>query len=320
VLGVVAIPGEGGGKGLEQLPRRAPRLRLVALAEDAGTALLAFVSRRGGIGEHDARAAIARGAAFLRGRRVRDPHATVHAGDRVEVDLREPAAPELPRLLHLDPLVIAVDKPAGVLAQEGRAGGPALPELCSLLLRERGEAETALLVHRLDRGTTGVTVLARTRAAQAALLEEFREGRVTKEYLALCLGEPRADELASDAALSADPLVPGKRRPDPRGEPARTRFRVLRRLQGAALVAAFPETGRTHQIRAHLASLGLPIAGDARYGGPRAITLRDGRRLDVARPLLHALSLALRHPGGSRLTVEAPEPSDLSEAVRFFAR
>src|SRR5262249_58989205 len=105
--------------------------------------------------------------------------------------------------LHLDRLVMGVDKPAGVLAQEGRAGGPALPDLCSQLLRERGEPDTALLVHRLDRGTTGVTVLARTRASQAALLAEFREGRPVKEYLALCPGAPPAPR--ARRALAAPP-------------------------------------------------------------------------------------------------------------------
>jgi 23S rRNA pseudouridine1911/1915/1917 synthase len=302
------------------LPRRALRLRLIALLQDAGAPLSRFVAQRGGIAEDLARAAILRGAAFLRGRRVRDPGAKVEPDDRVEVDLRETRAPELPRLLHLDPLVLAVDKPAGVLAQEGRAGGPALPDLCSALLRERGENDTALLVHRLDRGTTGVTVLARTRDAQRALLEEFRHGRVAKEYLALCAGEPPKDELETDLALGPDPRVPGKRRPDPRGEPARSRFHVLRRLRAGALIAAFPQTGRTHQVRAHLAALGLPLIGDARYGGPRALTSPEGQRLQIERPLLHALSIRLRHPAGNQLSVYAPEPRDLSEAVRFLGR
>jgi 23S rRNA pseudouridine1911/1915/1917 synthase len=282
--------------------------------------LARFVVSRGGVPEEVARAAIVRGAVFVRGKRVRDPSARLRAGDRVEADLREPTPVELPRLLHLDAFVMAVDKPAGVFAQEGRAGGPALPELCAILLRERGEADTALLAHRLDRGTTGVTVLARTRAAQRALLEEFREGRVAKEYLALCAGEPAADRFEMNLALGADPARPGRRRPDPRGERARTRFRVLRRLRGAALVAAFPETGRTHQIRAHLAALGMPLVGDVRYGGPRALTSPDGHRLDVARPMLHAHAIRLRHPAGHELSVRAPEPVDLSESVRFLAR
>jgi 23S rRNA-/tRNA-specific pseudouridylate synthase len=94
----------------------------------------------------------------------------------------------------------------------------------------------------------------------------------------------------------------------------------VRRFHGAAIVAAFPETGRTHQIRAHLAALGLPLVGDARYGGPRVLTTADGRRLDVARPLLHSLSIRLRHPAGGELSVRAPEPRDLSEAIRFLQR
>ncbi|MFL5312484.1 MAG: RluA family pseudouridine synthase [Myxococcales bacterium] len=301
------------------MPRRPSRLRLVALGVDAGAPLLRFVTVRGGVPEEVARAAILRGGAFLRGQRVRDLEEVVREGDRVEVDLRESPPTELPRILHLDRLVLAVDKPGGVLAQEGRGGGPALPELCAQLLRARGEPDAALLVHRLDRGTTGVTVLARTKAAQAALLREFREGRVAKEYLALCAGDPPADEMESDLALAADPAVPGKRRADPRGEPARSRFRVVRRLRSAALIAAFPETGRTHQVRVHLAALGLPLAGDARYGGPRSLGRPDGRRLEVSRPLLHALALRLRHPEGHELSLRAPVPADLKAAIEFLA-
>jgi 23S rRNA pseudouridine1911/1915/1917 synthase len=319
LLRALAVPRQGSGEGLKTA-RRPSRLRLIALAHDAGVELARFVANRGGVPEELARAAIVRGGAFVRGTRVRDPNTRVGAEDRIEVDLREPAPVELPRLLHLDALVMALDKPAGVLAQEGRAGGPALPELCAILLRERGEPDTALLVHRLDRGTTGVTVLARTRAAQRALLEEFREGRVAKEYLALCAGEPAADQFEMNLALGPDRGRPGSRRPDPRGERARTRFRVVRRLRGAALLAAFPETGRTHQIRAHLAALGLPLVGDVRYGGPRALNSPDGHRLEVARPMLHAHAIRLRHPAGHELSVRAPEPVDLSEAVRFLAR
>src|SRR5881394_1780738 len=166
--------------------RRLPsRLRLVAERDEP---LVQLLIRRGGISQELARAAAARGGAFVRGRRVRDPESLVRPGDRVEVTLYTPEVPALERerILHLDEMVIAVDKPAGIAAQQDLAGGPALPELCSALLREAGERETqALLVHRLDRGTTGVTVLARTRHAQAALLAEFREHRARKEYRAL---------------------------------------------------------------------------------------------------------------------------------------
>src|SRR5205085_4179982 len=118
-----------------------------------------------------------------------------------------------------DDLLLAVDKPAGVSAQEDLAGGPALPDLCSALLASLGEKQTqALLVHRLDRGTTGVTLLARTRKAQSALLEEFRQRRVRKEYRTLAAGAPSADEGVVDSPVE--------------GQPAVTRWRVLERYSG----------------------------------------------------------------------------------------
>lgn len=299
-------------------PRAPARLRLVAQAKDT---LARFIVVRGGVPEGEARAAVLRGGAFLRGRRIRDLEAEVRAGDRVDVVLRGPEPPPLPRsrLLHLDAALLAVDKPEGVCAQEDLAGGPALPDLCSELLAQLGEKETqALLVHRLDRGTTGVTVLARTRKAQAALLAEFREHRVRKEYRALVQGTPERDEGVADARLG--PAERGLRKVDPRGETALTRYRVLERFAGAALISAVPETGRTHQIRVHLRELGCPLWGDTRYGGHAFVTRPDGTRLDFSRPMLHAQSLSLRHPGGSTLEVTALTPPDFEMACAFLRR
>jgi 23S rRNA pseudouridine1911/1915/1917 synthase len=306
------------------VPRPPPaRLRLAASPADAGAALWQFLAERGGIAPELARSAIARGGAYLRGRRERDAEAKVRAGDKVEVVLRERPASEAPaaelKVLHLDAQVLAVDKAAGVSAQEDRGGGPALPQLCSELLARLGESRTqALLVHRLDRGTTGVTVLARTRAAQAALLEEFREHRAAKEYRALVAGAPLQEEGEIDLALGAGER--GLRKPDPRGESARTRWRVLERHPRSALLAVLPETGRTHQIRVHLRQLGCPLLGDVRYGGPAFLTARDGERLDFGRPLLHALRLSVRHPQGGALQIEAPSPADFERARAFLPR
>ena len=301
------------------MPRAPARLKLVAEGEDT---LARFVARRGGVSEEDARAAIARGGAFLRGKRVREPLAGVRKGDRVEVTLREPdaaASLDRARVLLLDADVLAVDKPAGVAAQEDLAGGASLPALCEALLASLGEAQTqALLVHRLDRGTTGVTVLARSKAAQAALLEEFREHRVEKRYLALVAGAPAQDEGVVELALGAGER--GLRQVDPRGEPAVTRWKVLERFDGAALLEARPQTGRTHQIRVHLRALGCPLLGDVRYAGPALLTRPDGARLDCARPLLHAASLKLRHPSGATLDVTALTPPDFEQALAFLRR
>jgi 23S rRNA pseudouridine1911/1915/1917 synthase len=302
--------------------RRPPsRLRLYATPQDAGTPLDRFVAERGGIALDEARAALARGGAFVSGKRVREEQFALRGGETVEVSLR-PDAPaaalEDERVLLLDQHVLGIDKPAGVLAQEGKAGGTSLVDLAADLLTRRGESPAVFLVHRLDRGTTGATVLARSKPAQAALVAEFREGRAEKEYRALVAGEPRDDEGLVDLALGPDRAVPGKRRVDPAGEPARTRYRVLERFQRGALVAAFPETGRTHQIRVHLASLGLPLAGDARYGGPRFFAGAEGERLELHRPMLHACSLRVRHPADGFVGLKAEVPHDLREAAEFL--
>jgi 23S rRNA pseudouridine1911/1915/1917 synthase len=285
--------------------RRPPsRLRLVAEGDEP---LLRFLVRRGGISEELARAAIARGGAFVAGKRQRDDAAAVRKGDRVEVALQAPEAPPLgrDRILHLDELVLAVDKPAGIAAQEDLAGGPALPELCSALLREAGERQTeALLVHRLDRGTTGVTLLARSRRAQAALLEEFRQRRARKEYRALVAPAPAAEEGVLEQPVES--------------RPALTRWRAVERFAAAAGIAAFPETGRTHQIRLHFAALGCPVLGDKANGGAAFLTRPDGERHEFARPMLHALSLSLRHPLGAELRVLAPLPADFESARAFL--
>lgn len=276
---------------------------------DRAEPLLALILRRGGIAEAVAREAIERGGAFVRGRRVREVDSAIHAGDRVELALQAPAQPRLTRahLLHLDDLLLVVDKPAGVAAQEDLAGGPALADLCSALLRELGERESAaLLVHRLDRGTTGVTVLARTRRAQTALLLEFRQHRVEKDYRALVAPAP-----ARDSGTVEEPVA---------GKSALTRWEVLERYPDAALVRALPRTGRTHQIRLHLGALGCPLLGDKAHGGAALMTRASGARHDFGRPMLHAFSLSLRHPAGGELRVTAKLPEDFEAAAVFLRR
>jgi 23S rRNA pseudouridine1911/1915/1917 synthase len=281
--------------------RRSPsRLKLVG--DSAGEPLAEFVVRRGGVAREVALSAVSRGGAFLRGRRERDPQALVRKGDKVEVSLEAPALASLDRarILHLDARLLAVDKPAGIAAQEELAGGPALPDLCSELLASMGERETqALLVHRLDKGTTGVTLLARTRSAQAELLEDFRERRVRKEYRALVASVPTRAQVDEEIE----------------GRPASTLLEVVERFAPGAHVAAFPETGRTHQVRLHLQAAGAPLLGDRQHGGPAFLTRADGQRIDFERPLLHARALEVRG-----LRVEAPLPEDFEAALQWLRR
>jgi 23S rRNA pseudouridine1911/1915/1917 synthase len=234
----------------------------------------------------------------------------VRGGQIIVVNLEEggrgagaTAALERSRLLYADAELAAVDKPAGVPAQPTLTSDRGtLPELVGALL-----GGPVTLVHRLDRETSGVTVFARTKGAAAALAEAFRTGAPEKTYLALCARAPSPAEGRIDLALGKDPARAGLRRVDPSGDAAATRYRTLRASATAALVEARPETGRTHQIRVHLAALGAPLLGDARYGGPRRVG-----EVAVPRVMLHAARLELRHPStGARLVLEAPLPEDL---------
>jgi 23S rRNA pseudouridine1911/1915/1917 synthase len=292
------------------------RLDLEVRDADARERLDRFIAERGGVSRGEARRALERGGVFVDGRRCKVAARGVHPGQRVVVNLGEggraagAAAPGLDRsrLLHADAHLVAVDKPAGVPAQPTLTSDRGhLADLVGALL-----GAPVTLVHRLDRETSGVTVLARTPAAARALAAAFRDGAPEKTYLALCARAPSPAEGRLDAPLGKDPHRAGRRAVRPGGEPAATRYRTLAvGPSGAALVEARPETGRTHQIRAHLAHLGAPLLGDVRYGGPRA-----AGGVPVPRTMLHARRLAIAHPAtGEPLVLEAPLPQDF-EAVR----
>ncbi len=291
------------------------RLSLAVAAADEGERMDRFIAARGGISRGEARRVLDAGGVFLDGRRCKVSGRVLRAGQQVVVNLAEggraaDAAEPLvrARLLYADAELAAVDKPAGVPSQPTlTTDRGTLPELVSALL-----GAPVTLVHRLDRDTSGVTVFARTRAAAAALSAAFRDGLPEKTYLALCARPPEPREGRLDAALGKDPARAGLRRVDPRGDPAATRYRTVRDGPLAALVEARPETGRTHQIRVHLAHLGAPLLGDAKYGGPRRVG-----EVSVPRVLLHARRLELAHPAtGARLLLEAPVPEDFLAVER----
>ncbi len=285
------------------------RLSLAVGPGDEGERIDRFIAARGGISRGEARRALDAGGVFLDGRRCKVAGRAVRPGQKIVVNLEEAgraSAPPPPlhraRLLYADPELAAVDKPAGVPAQPTLTTDVGtLPDLVAALL-----GAPVMLVHRLDRETSGVTVLARTKAAAAALAEAFRTGAPGKTYLALCARAPAPPDGRIEAPLAKHPARAGLRRVDPAGDPAATRYRTLREGPLAALVEASPETGRTHQIRVHLSHLGAPLLGDPRYGGPRRVG-----EVAIPRVMLHARRLSLAHPiTGAPLVFEAPVPDD----------
>lgn len=253
------------------------------------------------IDRDEAIALVDRGAVYVDGRRAKDAAARVGEGNRVMVVLEESGAPvtapaaKAPQLvvLYEDSEVLAVDKAPGITAQPtpGKVGD-SLVDLATQYLRKQ-----AGLVHRLDRETSGVTIFGKTPRATSRLAEAFREGRAKKEYLAVTAsGLP--DSGVIDLPLSKDPSRPGRWRASKQanGIPAETHFTKLRDDGAVSVVALFPQTGRTHQLRAHLAGIGFPIVGDRLYGGA------EGPRC-----LLHARKLEI-----DKLSIEAPVPPEIA--------
>ncbi len=232
-------------------------------------------------------------------------------------------------ILHSDEDLVVVNKPAGLLSHRNHAGAAlAVPELVVQQLGPLPEGDEPLrpgVVHRLDRGTSGVMVLARTREAMEAMQRAFAERRVEKTYLALTLGVPRFDSEWIEAPIERDPRQPERRRiaKEGEGKPASTLLEVRERFgQVAALCAAYPKTGRTHQLRVHLASRGLPILGDRLYRPRNARTDRlpaECQRL--ARPALHAYELSFEHPRtGEACRFRAPWPDELERAYQALRK
>jgi 23S rRNA pseudouridine1911/1915/1917 synthase len=257
------------------------------------------------------------GQVFVDGRTERRAGQLLRGSEMVSVtlDLPEPvpAAPEL-SILYRDEQLLAVDKPAGLPAHPTVAGRANALSLVRELLMREGEG-TTILLHRLDADTTGVLLFALTVAANRELSRQFAEREVEKVYLALVAGAP------PDSFRVKNFLKPGVRGRTVAvasgGQPAETAFRVLRRGDGVALVEARPMTGRTHQIRAHLAGEGFSLLGDTLYGGPPLMGT-GVERLHVRRHLLHAFRLSFHHPAtGKEMTIEAPLAEDFKAVLDF---
>ena len=259
----------------------------------------------------------------------REPRANlaVHAGDRISVDLPEPvptqvAAEALPvDILYEDPDLVVLNKPAGMVVHPG--AGHASGTLVNALLHHVGDLSGVGgelrpgIVHRLDRGTSGVMVVAKHDTAHQELARQFQDREVEKEYVALVWGVVQAGRRI-DAAIGRDPV--NRQKMSARARHARsavTRITRAHHLPGLTLCQLAIHTGRTHQIRVHLSAIGHPIVGDSLYGGVHRRVPGDIRAVQrLERPFLHAYRLAFKHPRDGRgMEFTAPLPEDLQSVL-----
>lgn len=267
---------------------------------------------------------IASGAVRLGGRPEATRARRVVTGQELEVDLPamkasaglagEAGGDDL-ALVHVDDDVIVVDKPAGLVVHPG--AGQSTGTLAQALLGRfpdlagTGDPDRPGIVHRLDKGTSGLLVVARSPAAYTSLVAQLAARSVDRRYLALAVGTVETDAGTIDAPVGRRSTDRTRMAVVAGGRPARTHYRVLIRYTEpaeATLVECRLETGRTHQVRVHLGAIGHPVVGDSRYGGGRLT-------IPVDRPFLHAAELAFDHPtSGARCRFESPLPPDL-EAV-----
>lgn len=284
---------------------------------DRIVSLLTEVSRS------EAATMIASGGVTVDGTTAPSGKVRLKTGQSVTVDLATLPVEQLPRpdasiavdVVYEDDDVIVVSKTAGLVVHPG-AGHTEGTLVNGLLARypeivDVGEVHRPGIVHRLDIGTTGLLIVARTRRAHEALVAMLATHAVTRRYTALVWGRLAASVGTIDAAIGRDPRDPLRMAVVASGKPARTNYRVERTFSDpdVSLVTCELETGRTHQIRVHLQATGHPVVGDSSYGGARA-------PLAIGRPFLHAGGLEFEHPfTGEQMMFVAPLPADLSTVL-----
>ena len=287
----------------------------------AGQRLDRIVALIGDVSRAEAAATIAAGGVRVDGVSAPSGKVRLQEGQVVEVDPAAIPEPPLPAadatvefgVVYEDPEVIVIDKPPGLVVHPG-AGNMDGTLVSGLLARYPdvhgvgGDPIRPGIVHRLDAGSSGLLVVARTDAAAAALIEQFADHSATRRYDAVVWGVPDAPHGIIDAPIGRDRGDPLKMAVVAGGRPARTDYRVVGTYSAPALVSRLEcrlETGRTHQIRVHLSSIDHPLVGDPTYSQRRPM-------LGLTRPFLHAAELAFDHPGsGERVTFTSPLAPDL---------
>jgi 23S rRNA pseudouridine1911/1915/1917 synthase len=276
-----------------------------------------------------ARRLIDEGRALLNGLPAK-ASTTVHSGDAIVVDEPPPRpleveAEDIPLdVIYEDGDLLVINKPADLVIHPA-AGNPSGTLVNALLHHCRdlsgiGGVERPGIVHRLDKDTTGIMVVAKSDRAHLALSIAFRRHTVRKTYLAVCYGTPAQQEGVIDAPIARHPTHRKEMAVVATGRPARTSYRIEQALSGAALLSCRPVTGRTHQIRVHLAHVGHAIVGDPLYAGRQWRNLQDPEAQAACRSFprqaLHAHRLAFEHPVTKEpVEFEAPLPADLADLI-----
>lgn len=310
-------PGDDTGGVARRLTETIPA-SLADVRIDRVVSLIADVSRNA------AAALIASGAVSLDGNTVVAGKEKVLEGQLITVDVSKAAGPALPApdpsvtldVVYCDDDVIVVNKPAGLVVHPGAGNQSgtmvnflltAFPEIATV-----GDPMRPGIVHRLDAGTTGLISVARTQPAYESLVEQLTQRSVSRVYSVVAWGIPVSAHGVIDAPIGRDQRDPTRMAVVVDGRPSRTHYAVEKSFhtpKEVSLVECRLETGRTHQIRVHLASIGHPVVGDATYGG-----VRPGLR--AGRPMLHARELAFDHPAsGERRSFTAPLPADFVALV-----
>jgi 23S rRNA pseudouridine1911/1915/1917 synthase len=293
-------------------------LRVVVSAEAAGERLDRFLASLPEVGSRAAaERLVEEGAALVDGTKRPKSH-RLEGGEKLELEVSESVEAELQaedlalRIAYEDDHLLVVDKPAGIVVHPspGHATGTMVHGLVGRTAG--GDEERPGIVHRLDRDTSGLLVVARTEEAYGRLQELVRNRGLERRYKALVRGRPRSWRGRIEAPIGRDRHDPTRHSLEtdtPRE--AVTHFEVERLLDKHALLDVRLETGRTHQIRVHLAAIGLPVVGDPVYGVPDE---------QLKRQFLHAWRLAFPHPmSGERVEVESPLPPELQVALERFA-
>jgi 23S rRNA pseudouridine1911/1915/1917 synthase len=305
-------------------------LDLTVPAALAGARVDRVVSLLSGLPRRVVAGLVESGGVHLDGRPITTRSQAVQRGQRLQVEVGpEDSDAPVPdpgvafAVVYEDADVVVVDKPAGLVVHHGAGhrGGTLIdglsarfPDLATLAEAGGGDPARPGIVHRLDKGTSGLLVVARTPVAYRSLSQQFRTHSAGRAYLVLAGGAVEADEGAIDAPIGRSTRQRTRMAVTARGKQARTDYRVVERFHHpvpCTLLEATLDTGRTHQVRVHMAAIGHPVIGDERYGGPAAMPRAVTAGMDSGRLFLHAGRLSLDHPSRGRMTWQTPVPADL---------